>query len=150
VHRGRLERVAFWLVTTGTLITFIGLTLPHLTGQRSDWSDSRLRADTALDIAQGRDHGPGPAVGLAIVEGACCLVPMGLLAFSWLVLVRGLLPARWRHWTPLDEAAPLLYGIVAVECLMLAGCSWSMDLAWAAVGEFAAAVGYALAAAGGD
>jgi uncharacterized membrane protein YhaH (DUF805 family) len=151
VHRGRIERVAFWLVTTATLTTFIGLTVPHQTGQRSEWYDRQLREDTAEDVARGRDPGPGPAVGLAIIEGGGCLFAVVLLAFGWLVLARDLSTASWPRWTPFDDlAGPLVYGVVALGCVGLGGFSWSLELVWAAVGEFAAAVGYALAVVGVD
>jgi hypothetical protein len=151
VHWGRIERVAFWLVTAGTLTTLIGLTVPHLTGQRSEWYDRQLREATAEDVARGRDPGPGPAVGLAMIEGGCCLFPVVLLTFGWLLLARGLSTASWPRWTPFDDlAVPLVYGVLALGCVGLGGFSWGIELAGAAVGEFAAAAGYALAAVGVD
>ena len=48
------------------------------------------------------------------------------------------------------EAGAFFYGVLALWCVVLGGFSWSMELVWAAVGEFTAAVGYALAVVGVD
>src|SRR5262249_45534952 len=144
----RIKWAAFWLVTAGTLTTLAGLAVPHLSGERTEWFERRLREVDAL----GGDPGPTAGVGGALLEGSCCLFPLALLPFGWLVLARDVSTASRPRWTPFDDwAGGCCYAVLALWCLMLGGFSWGiMDLSWAAVGEFTAAVGYALAVVGGD
>lgn len=151
VVQSRIHRAAFWLVTAGTLLSVLGLTMPHLSGQRLVWYDQQLRAATAKDVAQGRDPGPGPAVGLAIIEGTCCLLPLGVLSVGWLVLARDMSTAARPRWTPLDDwAGVFFYATLAGWCVIIGSLHWGIELGWAAGGEFITAVGYILALIGHD
>ena len=148
MRRNGIKWAAFGLVTVGTLTTLAGLAVPHLTGQRTEWFERRLREIDAL----GGDPGPTAGVGGAVLEGYCCLCLLGLLPLGWLVLARDVSPWSRPRWTPFDAWAEAgFYALVAVWCLVLGGFSWgAMELEWAAAGEFTAAVGYVLAVVGGD
>jgi hypothetical protein len=148
MRRNRIKCVALGLVTVGSLTALIGLAVPHLTGQRTEWFERRLREVDAL----GGDPGPTAGVGGAVLEGGCCLFPLGLLPLGWLVLARDVSIASRPRWTPFDDwAGGCFYVVLALWCVMLGGFSWgAMELGWAAVGEFTAAAGYVTAAVGGD
>ncbi len=94
MRRNRIKWAAFWLVTTGTLTALVGLMVPHLTGERSEWFERRLREVDAL----GGDPGPTAGVGGALLEGSCCLFPLGLLPLGWLVLARDVSTASRPRW----------------------------------------------------
>jgi hypothetical protein len=144
----RIKWAAFGLVSIGSLTTAVGLAVPQLSGERNEWFERRLREVDAL----GGDPGPTAGVGGALVEGTCCLCPMGLLPLGWLVLARDVSTASRPRWTPLDSwAGGCCYAVLALWCLFLGAFSWgAMELGWAAVGEFTASAGYVLAVVAGD